>query len=142
MIHSRVNRTVFPFWRYIPRALFPHHLLSNTTFCSFWQRVTATQRQVNIADRMWARLVSSTNQPNFVCYNKFVQQLHKQNTLNQADEIESYVVAEISKSAATSPSSSVRDPNQLFATRFLQYNVCELTVCSLNQKENSGWFPS
>ncbi|CAM6042580.1 unnamed protein product [Sphagnum compactum] len=69
-------------------------------------RVTATQRQVNIADRMWARLVSSTNQPNFVCYNKFVQQLHKQNTLNQADEIESYVVAEISKSAATSPSSS------------------------------------
>jgi hypothetical protein len=61
---------------------------------------------VNIADRMWARLVSSTNQPNFVCYNKFVQQLHKQNTLNQADEIESYVVAEISKSAATSPSSS------------------------------------
>jgi hypothetical protein len=113
------------------------------TFCSFWQRVTATQRQVNIADRMWARLVSSTNQPNFVRYNKFVQQLHKQNTLNQADEIESYVVAEISKSAATSPSSSsVRDPNQLFATRFLQYNVCELTVCSFNQKDDSRWFPS
>ncbi len=98
---------------------------------------------MNIADRMWARLVSSTNQPNFVRYNKFVQQLHKQNTLNQADEIESYVVAEISKSAATSPSSSsVRDPNQLFATRFLQYNVCELTVCSFNQKDDSRWFPS
>ncbi|CAM6067452.1 unnamed protein product [Sphagnum tenellum] len=36
-------------------------------------RVTATQRQVNVADRMWARLVSSTHQPNFVCYNKFHQ---------------------------------------------------------------------
>ena len=30
------------------------------------QRVTENQNRVNIADRMWARLLSSTNQPAFI----------------------------------------------------------------------------
>ena len=30
------------------------------------QRVTEKQNRVNIADRMWARLLSSTNQPAFI----------------------------------------------------------------------------
>lgn len=29
------------------------------------QRAVETQRRVNVSDRMWARLVSSTNQPGF-----------------------------------------------------------------------------
>lgn len=29
------------------------------------QRAVETQRRVNVSDRMWARLVSSTNQPSF-----------------------------------------------------------------------------
>ncbi|CAK9233835.1 unnamed protein product [Sphagnum troendelagicum] len=61
-------------------------------------RVTATQRQVNIADRMWARLLSSTNQPNFLRYNKYMQQLRKQNALKQALESEQHVTVANSNS--------------------------------------------
>jgi hypothetical protein len=67
--------------------------------------VTATQRQVNIADRMWARLLSSTNQPDFLRYKKAMQELRKQNALKQAEKIESDVAAHNSNSAPTSSSS-------------------------------------
>jgi 6-phosphofructokinase 1 len=68
-------------------------------------RVTATQRQVNIADRMWARLLSPTNQPDFLQYKKAMQELRKQNALKQAEKIESDVAAHNSNSAPTSSSS-------------------------------------
>jgi 6-phosphofructokinase 1 len=34
--------------------------------CSDKQRVTSTRNKVKITDRMWARLLSSTNQPSFL----------------------------------------------------------------------------
>lgn len=37
------------------------------------QRVTEKQNQVNIGDRMWARLLSSTNQPAFIKPHKEVE---------------------------------------------------------------------
>ncbi|CAK9858490.1 unnamed protein product [Sphagnum jensenii] len=48
-------------------------------------RVTATQRQVNIADRMWARLLSSTNQPDFLRYKKAMQELPRKEEEEEAD---------------------------------------------------------
>ena len=39
----------------------------------------AKARNVNITDRMWARLMSSTNQPNFAHYDKAIQQKREQN---------------------------------------------------------------
>jgi 6-phosphofructokinase 1 len=68
--------------------------------------VTATQRQVNTADRMWARLLSSTNQPNFLRYKKFMQQLRNQNALKKSLKIESCVDVANSNSAPISLSSS------------------------------------
>lgn len=35
-------------------------------FFFWWQRVTSTRNKVRITDRMWARLLSSTNQPSFL----------------------------------------------------------------------------
>jgi 6-phosphofructokinase 1 len=37
-------------------------------------RVVATSRSVNVQDRMWARLMSSTNQPNFANYNNAIRE--------------------------------------------------------------------
>lgn len=37
----------------------------NQHFCV--QRITEKQNMVVITDRMWARLLSSTNQPSFLC---------------------------------------------------------------------------
>ncbi|KAG0577167.1 hypothetical protein KC19_5G135900 [Ceratodon purpureus] len=42
-------------------------------------RVIAKSRNVVVADRMWARLMSSTNQPNFAGYNDAIQQKREQN---------------------------------------------------------------
>jgi bacterioferritin (cytochrome b1) len=83
--------------------------------------VTATQRQVNIADRMWARLLSSTNQPNFLRYNKYMQQLRKQNALKQALESEQHVTVANSNSVPSSPSSSTVSTHQLFPQSFFQH---------------------
>jgi hypothetical protein len=89
--------------------------------------VTATQRQVNIADRMWARLLSSTNQPDFLRYKKAMQELRKQNALKQAEKIESDVAAHNSNSAPTSSSSpSVRNPPVTY--QLLLQGFCSMMV--------------
>lgn len=80
-------------------------LPSHSCFCILLQRVTATSRNVNIADRMWARLMSSTNQPNFSRYNKVMQNIRKQNALKQAENGES-VAADQKANAPASPSSN------------------------------------
>ena len=41
------------------------------------QRITEKQNRVSITDRMWARLLSSTNQPSFLC-NKVVEEAKKE----------------------------------------------------------------
>ena len=41
--------------------------------------MVASSRSVNVADRMWARLMSSTNQPNFADYKDAIQQKREQN---------------------------------------------------------------
>jgi 6-phosphofructokinase 1 len=47
-------------------------------------RVVATPRNVNIADRMWARLMSSTGQPNFANYSDAIlESRQKRNALRQ-----------------------------------------------------------
>jgi 6-phosphofructokinase 1 len=89
--------------------------------------VTATQRQVNIADRMWARLLSSTNQPDFLRYKKAMQELRKQLALKQAEKIESDVAAHNSNSAPTSSSSpSVRNPS--ITHQLLLQGFCSMMV--------------
>jgi hypothetical protein len=55
---------------------------------------------------MWARLLSSTNQPNFLRYKKFMQQLRNQNALKKSLKIESCVDVANSNSAPISLSSS------------------------------------
>lgn len=39
------------------------------------QRVTETQNTVNLTDRMWARLLASTNQPSFLDRNEMQQRV-------------------------------------------------------------------
>ena len=54
--------------------LLTHLTLTNThlysicffSFCRVLQRITERQNKVVITDRMWARLLSSTNQPSFL----------------------------------------------------------------------------
>ena len=54
--------------------LLTHLTLANThlynicffSFCRVLQRITERQNKVVITDRMWARLLSSTNQPSFL----------------------------------------------------------------------------
>lgn len=41
-------------------------LLKSCSFLSMLQRITEAQNKVVITDRMWARLLSSTNQPSFL----------------------------------------------------------------------------
>jgi len=41
------------------------------------QRITEKQNRVSITDRMWARLLSSTNQPSFLC-NKVIEEAKKE----------------------------------------------------------------
>ncbi|KAK4388788.1 ATP-dependent 6-phosphofructokinase [Sesamum angolense] len=41
-------------------------LLAQVLFMEQWQRITESQNKVVITDRMWARLLSSTNQPSFL----------------------------------------------------------------------------
>lgn len=42
------------------------------------QRVTETQNQVVITDRMWARLLSSTNQPSFLSSEDIMESKRKE----------------------------------------------------------------
>uniref|UniRef100_A0A7I4B1S1 ATP-dependent 6-phosphofructokinase n=1 Tax=Physcomitrium patens TaxID=3218 RepID=A0A7I4B1S1_PHYPA len=44
-------------------------------------RVVAKSRHVNVADRMWARLMSSTNQPSFSQYNEIIIQKRQEEAL-------------------------------------------------------------
>lgn len=48
------------------------------------QSATDKQRHVNTSDRMWARLLSSTHQPNFLRYNKVIEEQREQNLANRA----------------------------------------------------------
>ena len=48
------------------------------------QSATDKQRHVNTSDRMWARLLSSTHQPNFLRYNKVIEEQRERNLANQA----------------------------------------------------------
>jgi 6-phosphofructokinase 1 len=41
------------------------------------QRITERQNRVSIADRMWARLLSSTNQPSFLC-NEVIEEARRE----------------------------------------------------------------
>ncbi|KAG0567914.1 hypothetical protein KC19_7G171400 [Ceratodon purpureus] len=52
------------------------------------KRVVATSRNVNVADRMWARLMSSTNQPNFARYERAIQLQQKVNAQKRQEEEE------------------------------------------------------
>ncbi|KAK9291670.1 hypothetical protein L1049_019619 [Liquidambar formosana] len=45
-------------------------------------RVTETQNIVKVTDRMWARLLASTNQPSFVGYNEVMQERVDKGTTN------------------------------------------------------------
>jgi 6-phosphofructokinase 1 len=49
------------------------------------KRVVATSRNVNVADRMWARLMSSTNQPSFSRYERVIQQQRERNAESQEE---------------------------------------------------------
>lgn len=42
------------------------------------QRVTETQNTVNLTDRMWARLLASTNQPSFLEGNELHERVDKE----------------------------------------------------------------
>lgn len=46
--------------------------------------MAAKSRNVSVADRMWARLMSSTNQPNFTQYSNAIQQKRKQNASEES----------------------------------------------------------
>ncbi|XP_010275417.1 PREDICTED: ATP-dependent 6-phosphofructokinase 6 isoform X2 [Nelumbo nucifera] len=48
-------------------------------------RVTETQNTVKLTDRMWARLLASTNQPSFLNYNKVMQEKAEKETTNLID---------------------------------------------------------
>jgi hypothetical protein len=91
---------------------------------------------------MWARLLSSTNQPNFLRYNKFMQQLRKQNALKQALESEQHVTVANSNSAPSSPSSSTVSTHQLFPQSFFQHEGQRHRLLSLviGQKETYKGF--
>jgi 6-phosphofructokinase 1 len=49
-------------------------------------RAVEYSRHVNVADRMWARLMSSTNQPNFVEYGNAIQQKREKNEKVENEE--------------------------------------------------------
>lgn len=60
-------------------------LFSNAyVYVDVLQSATDKQRHVNTSDRMWARLLSSTHQPNFLRYNKVIEEQRERNVANQA----------------------------------------------------------
>jgi hypothetical protein len=67
-------------------------------------RVVSTQRHVNVADRMWARLLSGTNQPDFLRYKVVIEERRRTKALKQAENKEENVPEQISKSPPVSPS--------------------------------------
>ncbi|CAK9231594.1 unnamed protein product [Sphagnum troendelagicum] len=67
-------------------------------------RVVSTQRHVNVADRMWARLLSGTNQPDFLRYKVVMEETRRTKALKQAESKEENVPKQISKSPPVSPS--------------------------------------
>jgi hypothetical protein len=77
---------------------------------------------VNVADRMWARLMSSTNQPNFSRYKRVISQQRKQNAERQEE-------AENSKSSTNGTSKSV-SPESHVGQLLPAFNIqtCELHV--------------
>ena len=46
------------------------------------QRVTETQNTVKVTDRMWARLLASTNQPSFVGLDEMSKETVEGETIN------------------------------------------------------------
>ncbi|CAM6036665.1 unnamed protein product [Sphagnum compactum] len=67
-------------------------------------RVTRTQRHVNVADRMWARLLSGTNQPDFLFYKVIIEEKRRAKALMQAEKMKKDAAEQTSKSPTTSPS--------------------------------------
>ncbi len=59
---------------------------------------------MNVADRMWARLLSGTNQPDFLRYKVFMEERQRTKALKQAENKEENVPEQISKSPPVSPS--------------------------------------
>lgn len=53
---------------FISRRVRKYEILNARLLIGFfcWQRITEKQNSVVITDRMWARLLSSTNQPSFL----------------------------------------------------------------------------
>lgn len=67
------------------------------------QRITEKQNNVVITDRMWARLLASTNQPSFLSTNDIVQvhkRQHSQSQLLNGDENESEITGKQNTSTA------------------------------------------
>ncbi|GJN00902.1 hypothetical protein PR202_ga18128 [Eleusine coracana subsp. coracana] len=54
-----------------------HGAMAGYTGFTIGQRITEKQNRVSITDRMWARLLSSTNQPSFLC-NKVIEEAKKE----------------------------------------------------------------
>ncbi len=59
---------------------------------------------MNVADRMWARLLSGTNQPDFLRYKVVMEERRRTKALKQAESKEENVPEQISKSPPVSPS--------------------------------------
>lgn len=52
-----------------------------------WQRVTEVQNTVKLTDRMWARLLASTNQPSFLQSDEAVQKVVDKETARLIDNL-------------------------------------------------------
>jgi 6-phosphofructokinase len=91
-------------------------------------RVTRTQRHVNVADRMWARLLSGTNQPDFLLYKVIIEEKRRAKALMQAEKMKKDAAEQTSKSSTTSPSKDSPTTVKSFnPTQFLQLIM---TICS------------
>lgn len=51
------------------------------------QRITEKQNKVVITDRMWARLLSSTNQPSFLTSRDVVEDKKEEEAINQISQL-------------------------------------------------------
>uniref|UniRef100_A0A0D6QVS1 ATP-dependent 6-phosphofructokinase n=1 Tax=Araucaria cunninghamii TaxID=56994 RepID=A0A0D6QVS1_ARACU len=53
-------------------------------------RVTESPNRVKTSDRMWARLLSSTNQPSFLKYNEVMEARRKKESIKLMDQLDSH----------------------------------------------------
>lgn len=71
------------FLHFIYTQNYPRSLL----VCVDLQCVTETQNTVKLTDRMWARLLASTNQPSFVQKCELVQERVNKQTIDQINNM-------------------------------------------------------